>query len=659
MNNKTALTGTVLLEAYWATRKKDMLDLIAPFVQYGVAKTTTIGERIDVSKVTQIIRNDFGYSDIPESAVIKVINRDQDHFRKSNKNYYLHASLDDQVERLTHRKIECLSKIDSIGNKLFEYLRMHCRKSKITSKEQCVDFLQEFFSLFALQVGLESLEKESISYKNDEINYYIAQYIFEKKAERGSEYETILDLTKGYLLRTAIYLQIDNPNIGAASYKNTSIYYDTPFLIQLLGCQSEKEADSARSLHSSLKKQGAKFYYFPQNERELVSILTAYQYSLIGQQKSSRTLEGLDSKGYRFEDVNRIKNSFPSILSKEYNIEPHALPAYAVNEMGSVDIDKIDISEKDAMEYVRQHTKHYTDDNLASDVSSALGIHRLRNGISSQSIERCIALFVTTNSDFTKAFNDFYRENVGSNRVMPVITAFDLSAIAWVKGGSVNNDIPERQLLTNSYLALQPSPEIMDRCRSVLTQLEGEGKITEEEAISLRADRVTQRELWIEYFPAVESIDENYIEKLRERQRQRLIGETKAELANQYKQESKRGERLRAQEAQQKAKDYALLKRAGFVTCFKVVLIVLFGAIATGCIVGLIKSLEPAEKTACLFLFIIVSVLSIIDTLTSRSKLIGKWIEKRANYYETIVYEKKLKEYMSLLNADEVVAREQ
>ena len=82
---------------------------------------------------------------------------------------------------------------------------------------------------------------------------------------------------------------------------------------------------------------------------------------MTGQQKSSRTLEGLDSKGYRFEDVSRLKMTFPSILSKQYGIESHELPAYAVTEIGTVDIDRIDISEKDAMEYVRQHTKHYTD----------------------------------------------------------------------------------------------------------------------------------------------------------------------------------------------------------------------------------------------------------------------------------------------------------
>ena len=49
---------------------------------------------------------------------------------------------------------------------------------------------------------------------------------------------------------------------------------------------------------------------------------------------------------------------------------------------------------------------------------------------------------------------------------MPVITSFDLSAIAWVKGGEVRANIPERQLLTNSYTAMQPAPEIIEKVQS-------------------------------------------------------------------------------------------------------------------------------------------------------------------------------------------------
>lgn len=182
MDNRIAMAGTVLLEAYWASRQKDMLDLICPFVRYAVAKTTSIGQLVDTARVVSIIRSEFGYVDIPEAVIIKVINRDRDYYEKHNGKYYLLKSLDDQAEQLNHRRTECLSKIEIIGKSLFEYLQMHCKRNKIKSKEQGIDLLQTFFSLFALQIGLESLELESISYRNDEVNYHIARFIFEKKA---------------------------------------------------------------------------------------------------------------------------------------------------------------------------------------------------------------------------------------------------------------------------------------------------------------------------------------------------------------------------------------------------------------------------------------------------------------------------------------------
>jgi hypothetical protein len=49
-------------------------------------------------------------------------------------------------------------------------LKNHCKRTRIISKEQCIAFLQEFFSVFALQVGVDTLEAETISLNHDEIN---------------------------------------------------------------------------------------------------------------------------------------------------------------------------------------------------------------------------------------------------------------------------------------------------------------------------------------------------------------------------------------------------------------------------------------------------------------------------------------------------------
>ena len=232
---------------------------------------------------------------------------------------------------------------------------------------------------------------------------------------------------------------------------------------------------------------------------------------------------------------------------------------------------------------------------------------------------------------------------------MPVITSFDLSAIAWVKGGDIRTDIPERQLLTNSYTAMQPAPEIIEKCRVVLNQLENEGKITKEDAVLLRADRVTQRELWIEYFPTVEKIDYRYIEKLQQKQKQKLIGDSEAEIRNTYRNKAEEERKQKISEAKENAHTYASNKRRLFIKILRSIVVSVFALIAVVCIIGLLRSLSSTPKSISLMAFVIVSVLSIIDTLTSRSKFIGRWIEKKANHYETSIYEKKLDEYFQLL----------
>ena len=60
MQNQSALTGTVLLEAFWSSRRKDMIDLITPFIHYAVAQTTSPNESINTRDVTDIIRKEFG-----------------------------------------------------------------------------------------------------------------------------------------------------------------------------------------------------------------------------------------------------------------------------------------------------------------------------------------------------------------------------------------------------------------------------------------------------------------------------------------------------------------------------------------------------------------------------------------------------------------------
>ena len=45
MNNNQTMISAAMLEAVWQSRKKDMIDLITPFVMYATATLTSPGEK--------------------------------------------------------------------------------------------------------------------------------------------------------------------------------------------------------------------------------------------------------------------------------------------------------------------------------------------------------------------------------------------------------------------------------------------------------------------------------------------------------------------------------------------------------------------------------------------------------------------------------------
>lgn len=636
MKNETLLMGVAMLETLWETQKKDLIDLISPLINYVVAKTTAEGEIVDIYKVTQMMQDDFAYDSLPVAVVRKAIMRDKEHFKKKNKNIVLIKALDNEFEKIESKKKECQQLIGNIGKSLYEYLLSHCTRSKIKSQEQVFGFFQAYMKQYGISVGFEELDYMDVSINQSEINYYISDYIYSVKNSEERKYAEIINIVKGYFLQSAMYLQAENPDIMTATYKNVAFYYDTPFLLNLLGYQSESEHEAAYALHNMLKEEGASFYYFPQTEVELDNILNAYQRSLVMNVRSRRTLDGLNKKKYTYSGVGRLKSTFKDKLKNEYGVERCELPHYKTNAEQCVDQDSIDISDQDIYDYIKKHIKYYPHSSLKADIESALAIHMLRDGHTATQIEKCEHIFVTTNTDFTRRFNDYYRKNIKNDIIMPVITSIDLAAFSWVKSATSHASIPETQLLTYAYMTMELPPNVFDKCQDVLAQIESEGNITEEEVRSIVSDRVLQRELWRKTFPDPDEIDNAYIDKLRELHKTRIIND-----------ERKQQEREIKDRIIKQAKSYASEKKGWLYLILKHSILIAEILICIVCGIGIVLS-TSFKYFYIIIPFFLISALSLIDTVILKGKFILRWIEKLCNKYESAVYDKKLEEYEML-----------
>lgn len=641
-----------MLEALWQSRKKDMIDLITPFVMYATASLTSPNEVINIHNVQAYVQQHFAYNDIPDSIIRRVFNRNPySAIKKKNHNYYLSVPIDTEISFMDSRMKECEHHLQILGTKLYEYLNAHCKKSKITGEKHAIDCLHLFFSRYGLQIGTDDLASINFSPNQYEIDYYIARYIFECKDQNNEEYKYLNDLIKGYFLRLAIYIQPENSNLISANYSNITFFYDTPFLIDLLGYSGHEKEKNASILHNMLKKQKGEFRYFPHTKQEITDILYAYKCSLNPSvySNSYRTLDGLNARNYNSNDVDREISLLSSTLEHNFGIIEQEIPPYEIKKNGAVDEQKV-LNENELKNYIRDNTPHYTDDNLENDVISALAIHRLRGDYVSNNIEACRYLFVTNNYDFTNAFNTYYKQNINNKTFQLIISDNILSAITWIKCGEISK-LPESELLKNAYCALQPIPEIMKKVDEILQKLNYSGQLTPEQVVTLRADRVFQNEIWSNSFGDINSITEYSIQEARKKYEDKLISIEKDNYQKDLKENAIKQYKQQLERNRLSADSYAKDEKNKWISSRRKIINIIMAIILFLCIIGIVCSFKLHSNLMVKCGTIVATILtgiSAIDTITNKKVFIDKILERKANQYETKIREEKLKEYNNL-----------
>lgn len=647
MGNQYYLAGSVMLETIWKTRHQDLIDLISPFVYYSVATVCAPHQIIDKRKVLEIIRTEFGFSDINIPVIEKVFRRNPSVFGRKNKaEFELLSSLDKEVEEIKKRRNECDKRLQILGKQIADYFSTHLKRKREYSVDEAIQSLQTFFSRQGTFLGTNQLEEHKMEMKDLETDYYIANYIFEKKDSGDVEYEYVLDLVKGYFLQAAIYLQAQNGNVISSTYKNVMFFYDTPFLLKLLKFKADLDNKDANELHNSLMKQKGKFYFFPQTQREIYNILTAYQRS-IGK-NSNITLEGLDAKRYTKSDVERLKNVWEANLSTEYGVKLKNSPGYIKKTNGSID-ERFVIDEKGLRDFLSSNIHWSSVDSMEADIESLISIHQIRGEIKSEELEHTNSVFVTTNVSLAKLFNQYYRDKVDGQTFPLVITDFDLAALTWIKCGSTD-ELPERQLLRNAYMATQPTPEMMYQFGLVLEKMQEEGKVTEEIAVAIRASRYTKKEILFASFGNESNIDEDIVKKVEDKLREDFSNKARMDEKINAEHKRKDEQHKRIAKADQLAREKALREKSQYIKKHRIIARIIEVVVICISIIGTIMTWKGIIALSVFFiLFAGVAVLSVIDTIRGKEDYVDRWIVRRANKKYDKTYEEKRKEYESIL----------
>ena len=501
---KNAIISLAMLYALWQTKRSDLLDLIRPFVLYAVGVTTKVGDIIDVEGICRYMESEFGYQSFQCAVVERILLRETSDaikqesriIKKEDRKFILIASLSTQVEKFNSKRLVCKEHSDAVTTALAGYLNHNraCRRDNYTSSEAEV-FLLSFFERQGGSIVLSADDLRQISFKNSELDFFIGKFILEENEKRSSLMDYIVELVKGYFVTTALYLQAENLDVTHASFSNVIFYLDTRLLLALLGFKSSQENESVQEMVKSLQRNGAKLACFSYNIEEVENILEAYKQSTVSPRRypATITLEFFDERGASYTHVDAAQKAFIQKL-RNFQVNEISFEAALINA-GVKDQATGLLNDDELRNILLEMKPSYNISTLPDDLAAINTVSRIRRGKRLPNIEKCKAVFVTSNPllvSGTKQLLINHSEDVG----FPLaITGNDLCVMAWLKDFERSNNLPKMRLLENVLAALTPSKELMDAYFDNVDYLEKQGDLSGDEAALLRMDQFAKKEL--------------------------------------------------------------------------------------------------------------------------------------------------------------------
>lgn len=648
--NNSLLTSTAMLGAFWEEERKDIFDLLTPFVKYSIAQTTSIKQVLDISKVVGHFKSYFGYESIPTNTVTLILNRlSPKILTRRNGQYILRVSLDREIQQFEKGHATFEEHKGKVADALVEHLNTHLPGYKKFNKETALDALIKFFATNGMCVISDVALLHMIKNKDDQLKYSIAQFVVNEAEQNTAVFTYIVDMVKGFFVSNAISLQPQNTVVTESKFKGLDCYIDTRVIINALGMHTPAEREASAEMLVMLKEKGATLLCFEHNFDEIDSIVTAYKNGLKYAHSSyyHPTLEGWDEQHYTVTDVER----YQSVLR-------HKIEALGITIVQKPDVTKAakeyPFSDTEIESHICANMTYNNKDALSVDIASIASILLLRSGIKAKEIEKCGSIFVTSNIQLTNLSNGFLLQQgiCGSdNEVLPIITDVDLSSIVWLKCYSTHKDYPKRKLIEHSLVALELTPTMVKTFNQMVDRIKAEGEITEDEAAVIRTEYFCKREIAKSVKGDLSKINEDSVRDVRRKLREQYVGEADATAATNWN---------KYQEEKQKRREAMLnaveeIKRVGkkaYDQTYNNSLIVIWCCIAAFWIAFIVLSIISFMDSTCLWVAIslfIFGLLGTVDMTMSKLNLLKKYAAKCANQKAAGHMDAKRDEYERIL----------
>lgn len=336
---------------------------------------------------------------------------------------------------------------------------------------------------------------------SDKNRYLVSKFVAHANKCDQISFDALLSFVKGSMLTETFYYSQNYTDITNKPLKRVVVYFDTIFLARALGLSQPELCIPSEELMEMLREMDVKTRCFRHTVEELKGILVAAfsqlnEHGRLNIDRPGDIFDFISQKDMKASDILILINSIENKLNKigiYLEERPDILEAYSIDEHA--------LSERLLSSFERQSEKA-----RAHDVSCLQAIFQLREGQRQQYLDRCKAIFITTNAKLARQSTIFFNEQYGHSNAPICMSEYVFTSLVWMKSVKKINDIPKDRLVANCYSALLPSNSLWAEYIREVNKLKDSGEINENDYHVLIYSMIARDKLMDQAFTSNDNI---------------------------------------------------------------------------------------------------------------------------------------------------------
>lgn len=331
--------------------------------------------------------------------------------------------------------------------------------------------------------------------------YKYIKYISQSNNEKDiASLQSLSSFVQGAMVTEFFYHPGKISDITDRQFKGTTIYFDTNFLIRILGFCSKEEFIPCQELMNMLKDTKVKKACFDITLNELKNIFISarnqlLKYHILKPKKIGDLFDYINENKIKASDIEIKLNKLEDELS---NLDIKIIERKEIEHNCSLDEIKLNSLLLDLFPNQNDHARFH-------DIDCLQAIFQLRGGKNQKFLDNCKAIFITTNSKLAQESTLFFNSEYGQSDAPVCMHDSLFASFVWIKSIKRIANLPKERLVANSYAALIPHEKIWQEYLAEAEMLKNKGEITEED-YHLLVSSSFAREKLID----VSVLDENY-----------------------------------------------------------------------------------------------------------------------------------------------------